>query len=106
MCLAKVNPAPVKSKLMWCLYIIKHSFTKELYFGVTNNLERRLLAHNGGKNISTKRKNGKWSYVYVEMYLSKSDAFDREKKIKQHGSAKHELKKRIAKSLLDSTGAG
>ena len=86
---------------MYSLYLLKHSITKELYIGKTNNLKRRLEEHNSGGQVSTHRKNGEWKIVYVEIYKSKSDADTRELKLKQHGSSKHELYKRIKSSLGD-----
>ena len=86
---------------MYSLYLLKHSVTKEVYIGKTNNLKRRLEEHNSGRQISTHRKSGEWKIVYVEIYKSKSDADARELKLKQHGSSKHELYKRIKSSLGD-----
>ena len=86
---------------MYSLYILKHSVTKEIYIGKTSNLKRRFGQHNFGNQVSTRRKNGEWKIVYVEIYKSKSDADMRELKLKQHGSSKHELLKRIKSSLGD-----
>ena len=86
---------------MYSLYLLKHSITKELYIGKTSNLKRRLDEHNSGKQVSTHRKGGEWNIVYVEIYKSKSDADIRELKLKQHGSSKRELLKRIKSSLED-----
>ncbi|OGE81691.1 MAG: hypothetical protein A3H72_03905 [Candidatus Doudnabacteria bacterium RIFCSPLOWO2_02_FULL_48_8] len=85
---------------MWVIYVIQNSGTKELYFGFTSNLKRRLEEHNSGKNISTKRNTGKWMIIYAEAYRDKSDAMNREKRLKHHGSGKHELLKRLPKSRL------
>ena len=51
---------------MFCVYIIQHSETKEIYIGKTNNLKRRLLEHNSGEKTATKRRNGEWILVYTE----------------------------------------
>jgi putative endonuclease len=91
---------------MFFVYIIQHSEDKDLYIGYTSNLKRRLEEHNACKNKSTRRKVGEWQIVYCEIYRSQTDAENREKKLKHHGSAKHELYKRIANSLLPKTGAG
>jgi len=86
---------------MYSLYILRHSITKEIYIGRTNNLKRRFEEHNSGTQVSTHRKSGEWKVVYVEIYKSKSDADTRELKLKQHGSSKRELLKRIKSSIRD-----
>jgi predicted GIY-YIG superfamily endonuclease len=40
-----------------------------------------------------------WKLVYYEAYCSESDARRRERKLKDHGNAIRELKKRIGDSL-------
>ena len=82
------------------MYVIQNSGTSELYFGFTSNLKRRLEEHNAGKNISTKRNTGTWILIYAEAYRDKRDAFSREQRLKQHGSGKHELMKRLPHSKL------
>jgi len=94
---------------MWIVYLIQHTKTKELYIGVTNNLKKRLERHNQKGKRFTRRKDGKWVVIYAEAYRSKEDAIERERKLKHHGSAKHELYKRIQRSFLPtslSTEAG
>ena len=85
---------------MFVVYLIQHSETKEIYIGKTNNLNRRLEEHNNGGQTSTIRKNGKWILVYAEAYRDKSDADERERKLKHHGTAKHGLKRRISRSMF------
>ena len=85
---------------MWIIYLIENSYTKELYFGITNNFKRRLLEHNSGKNASTNRKNGEWILIYAEAYRDKNDAILREQRLKQHGRGKQELLKRLSNSKL------
>ena len=87
---------------MHVVYIIQHNSTKQIYIGQTANLNKRLTAHNHNNQKSTRRKNGKWVLIYAEAYRSKIDAIKRELKLKQHGSSKHELKKRIKDSLLET----
>ena len=92
---------------MWIVYLIQHSASKQLYIGITINLKRRLSEHNSDGKKFTTRLNGQWVIVYAEAYRSKQDALNREKKLKHHGSSKHELIKRLENSLLDTkTGAG
>ena len=85
---------------MWIVYIIQHSNTKQIYIGRTNNLRCRLAEHNANRQDATKRKNGIWIVVYAEAYRDKKDADEREQRLKDHGRAKQELKKRIKNSLL------
>ena len=85
---------------MHVLYVIQHTETFTVYVGITDNLKQRLSQHNRNVNHSTRRKNGKWVLVYAEVYRSKEDLVEREKKFKQRGSAKQRLLKRIEKSLI------
>ncbi|MDP3992980.1 MAG: GIY-YIG nuclease family protein [bacterium] len=71
-----------------------------LYFGQTDNLQKRLSDHNGGKSVATKPYRP-WKIVYLEGYVSKLDALDREKKLKQFGQSYARLKKRIWHSIQD-----
>ena len=85
---------------MWIVYLLQNSATSELYFGVTQNLKERIRQHNLGGRKYTTRKNGQWVLIYAEVYRSKDDALEREQKLKHHGSGKHELLKRVHKSML------
>jgi predicted GIY-YIG superfamily endonuclease len=85
---------------MYIVYLIQHSEDKSLYIGKTGNLTKRLEQHNSNQNISTSRKTGKWILIYAEAYRNKEDADMRERRLKAHGSGKHELYKRVKNSLL------
>ena len=85
---------------MYIIYIIQHD-SGELYIGITTNLKQRLDSHNNKLNKSTTRKRGQWYLVYAEAYRSKFDATNREFKLKQHGSSKRELYKRIKNSFVE-----
>ncbi|TSC99720.1 MAG: hypothetical protein Greene101415_1122 [Parcubacteria group bacterium Greene1014_15] len=85
---------------MWSVYVVQHSISKQIYIGVSNCLERRLLERNARRQKATRRQKGKWAFVYLETYRSEHDAKERELKLKNHGRAKQELIKRISKSLL------
>ena len=92
---------------MWTVYILQHTETEQIYIGVTKDLKKRIAAHNAGKQRSTIRKQGEWRLVYAEAYRSKEDAIQREQRLKHHGSAKHELLKRVQRCLFSTkTGAG
>lgn len=89
-----------KGNQMWTMYVIQNDYSNELYFGFTSNLKRRLEQHNARENISTRRKQGIWILIYAEAYRSQTDAYNREQRLKHHGSAKHELMKRLRFSRL------
>ena len=92
---------------MQIVYIIQHSISKHFYIGTTINLKQRLHSHNSNSNKSTSRKIGAWILVYAEAYRARSDAIMRERMLKQHGSSKKEMLKRIKHSLLeDKSEAG
>ena len=76
---------------MYYVYVLLNKNTKELYYGYTNDLKRRLNEHNIIKN--------EWKLVYYEAYINESDARGRERKLKHYGQSRNYLKKRIKKSL-------
>lgn len=84
--------------IMYYVYYIKSSKTKDHYIGYTSNLKNRIHQHNNKLSFSTKNKTP-WVLVYYEAYKSKSDAIRREKMLKYDGRAKAMLKRRIVKSL-------
>ena len=88
---------------MYVVYLIQHLETREIYVGKTSKLERCLSEHNSGSQKATHRKNndGKWVLVYAEAYRNSQDANEREFKLKQRGTAKQGLKRRIKRSLLE-----
>ena len=85
---------------MHSVYIIQHTETREIYIGMTADLQRRLSEHNTHQQAATNRSHGVWVLVYAETYKDKRDASARERRLKHHGSAKHELLKRLKASLL------
>ena len=54
-----------------------------LYTGWTNDLEKRLAAHNGGKGAKYTRSRLPVSLVYHEAFASKEEAMKREAAIKR-----------------------
>lgn len=84
---------------MFYVYLIKNELS-EIYYGSTNDLRRRLSEHNSGKAFSTRHHN--WKLVYYESYFSEKDAREREKRLKYHGQALAQLKRRIKDSLIES----
>lgn len=92
---------------MFCVYVLQHKPSSEIYIGFTTDLKRRLSEHNNRGNKFTTRHDGKWKLVYAEAYASEKDAHEREAKLKQHGGSKRLLLKRIRRCLLEpKIGAG
>lgn len=77
---------------MFYAYCLQHQTTKELYYGYTDDLRRRLKEH--------KREDKNWELVYYEAYRSEKDARRREQKLKDYGQSRTHLKRRIKDSLL------
>jgi putative endonuclease len=89
---------------MYYVYILKSKRNNQLYIGSTNDLKKRLLEHNKGKQISSKRYLP-WELLYYESYNMESLARTREKRLKYNGNALREVKKRIG-LLSSKSGAG
>lgn len=83
---------------MFFVYILKSTKFKKFYIGVTNNLLKRLKQHNEGLVKATKPYRP-WEYVYLEGYLSKKEAYQREENLKLRANAWNQLKRRIKDSL-------
>ena len=83
---------------MFYFYVLKSKKDSELYFGSTDNLQRRLLEHNNGEVESTKSRRP-FELRYYESYYDEEDARKREHSIKKDGRALSQLKLRIARSL-------
>ena len=58
-----------------------------LYTGWTNNLEKRMEAHNSGRGAKYTKSRRPVELVYFEEYTEKSDAMSREARLKQLGRA-------------------
>lgn len=81
------------------VYLLESEMDKSWYIGFTLGITNRLLAHNSGKNASTKHKRP-WRMIYFEAYVNKQDALGREKFLKS-GSGRMFLKKQL-KNYLES----
>ena len=71
--------------LMFIVYILYSDNFDRFYIGHSKNLTNRLKEHNLGKVRSTKAFLP-WRIVYTEEYQTKSEAFNREMKIKSYKS--------------------
>lgn len=64
---------PVKIRIMYFVYIIKSLRDGSHYVGLTNNIDRRPIEHNSGKNQSTKARRP-WILIHVEIVNKRSEA--------------------------------
>ncbi len=86
---------------MYYVYVLQNTISFDLYIGYTSDLKRRVIEHNRkNKSSFTTNQNGNWLLVYYESYKSQIDAQHRELRLKNHGSGKKELYKRLENSLL------
>jgi putative endonuclease len=90
---------------MYYVYVIKSKGADQLYVGFSSDLRKRIIEHNSGESLHTK-KYLPWILVYYEAYLSKKDAMERERQLKKHAKGLAMLKKRISDSLKKPKGVG
>src|SRR3972149_8905854 len=79
---------------MFYVYFLNSLKYNQYYVGSTNDLKKRFNEHNQGKSFYTRRYKP-WKLLYYEAYPSEKLARMREKRLKQHGNAVRELKKRL-----------
>lgn len=65
----------------WIVYILKCG-DGSLYTGITNDLQKRLSAHEAGKGAKYTKGRTPLALVYEEKFESRSDALKREAQIK------------------------
>lgn len=82
---------------MWYVYLLENK-EKRWYIGSTNNIQKRILSHNKGKNQSTKHWIP-WKLIYCEISTDRNDARAREKYLKS-GMGRKYLKNRL-KSFIN-----
>lgn len=68
--------------MSWVVYMLRCR-DGSLYTGITDDLPRRLLAHNTGKGAKYTKGRGPVTVVYTEEHPDKSSALKREYAIKQ-----------------------
>ena len=81
---------------MFYVYILRSLRNGKLYIGQTEDLNRRLLQHNGGKGGRFTREQGPWELVYCEMQPDRTAAVQRERFLKSVDGSRE--KKRLAGS--------
>ncbi len=87
-------------KNFYYVYVLKSNKDDNYYIGFTNNLSKRVLDHNSGKNNSTKYRQP-LELIYFEGYIDKKDALGRELFLKS-GSGHRYLKKQLKNYLTTS----
>jgi putative endonuclease len=80
---------------MFTLYILNSEIVEKSYVGITDNLERRIIEHNSGKNFYTKRYLP-WKILHTEKYNDRITARKREKYLKS--SSGRRLMKKLFKN--------
>ncbi|MEQ8715812.1 MAG: GIY-YIG nuclease family protein [Cyclobacteriaceae bacterium] len=66
---------------MYYVYAIQSETRNYIYIGLTNNLERRLSEHSGGKNKTT-RAYKPFKLIYSELFETRVEARNKEKYLK------------------------
>jgi len=69
------------SKLKYCVYVLLSLKDNKFYIGLTTDLKQRLTSHFHGNSKSTAPRRP-FKLIYCEYYLSKHDAYRREKYLK------------------------
>ena len=68
------------------IYVLCNDINNQTYVGITNNLSRRILQHNGllsgGAKYTSNKKNYLWYYHTILENFDKRNALSIEKKIK------------------------
>ncbi len=77
---------------MFYVYVLVNPESQRTYVGYSEDLKRRIREHEGSAHRG-------WKLIYNEAYLCESDARERERKLKAHGSGMIELKKRVERSM-------
>jgi predicted GIY-YIG superfamily endonuclease len=82
---------------MVSVYALKNDINHEIYVGISNNVSRRIIEHNAGKNRYTKAFRP-WTVFYTEDYPDYSIARVKEKYLKSTTG-----KRFLRRYLLDIT---
>ncbi len=82
---------------MYFVYVLQSEVDKNLYYGLTTNLEKRLAEHNAGKVLSTKPRRP-FKIVYYEKVESLVRARQKERYFKG-GFGRKYIAKKINKAL-------
>ena len=78
------------NKKEWVVYLVRCA-DESLYCGITNDIERRLVAHNSGKGAKYTNSRMPVDLAGVSSQMIKSDALKLERRIKQVPAGKKVL---------------
>ena len=81
---------------MYYVYLLQEDKSSKHYIGYTNDLRRRIRQHQSPHQCYTNSE--KWRLVYYEAFLSKQDAQERERRLKQDGRSRRFIMKRTERS--------
>ena len=77
------------------VYIIGTTNPKpRTYVGWSNNIDKRIRAHNASKGAKYTR-GSKWKLLYKEIFVSKSEAMKREIVLKKNRKLRTQLRKKL-----------
>jgi putative endonuclease len=79
---------------MFYVYVLKSLVNNRYYIGYTNDINSRLQKHNNGGVRST-CKFRPWMLLGTEVYESRNEARWREHELKNHGTKRNALIKRL-----------
>lgn len=88
---------------MYYFYALLSEKDMKFYYGSTVNLQKRFKAHADGKVTATKYRRP-FRLVYYEAYVDLQQARLREQQVKESGSIRAALCKRISLSPADGSG--
>lgn len=74
----------------YCVYILRCK-DATLYIGITNNINKRVSAHNNGTGAKYTRGRTPVQCVYIETDLTKSEALKREHELKRFNKIQKEI---------------
>lgn len=68
----------------WLVYMIQSQKDESLYIGITNNLDKRIAAHNNGTGAKRTKNRGPWVLVWKSEPLeNRSEASKKEYEMKK-----------------------
>jgi putative endonuclease len=73
---------------LYYIYILYSEQLQRYYVGSTEDVARRLQEHNAGKSKST-RAGSPWKLIHTESFATRSDAMERERKVKARGIGRY-----------------
>ena len=82
--------------VMFYVYVLVSVSRNYIYVGLTDNLQRRILAHNAGHNKTTKPYRP-FTILFTEQFATRKEARCREKYLKS-GCGKESIKTRLGRN--------